>query len=585
MLSNDRVNPIGGSAMHQTDPVTTEIIRGALVAIADEMKTNLMRTAYNPIIYESLDFTVGLFDAEGNTLSIGLGLPMFIRGLSEVVKAKIEHYGIDGIDDGDILLTNDAYLTGSHLNHIVLSLPIFHDGKIVAFASTMAHWQDIGGSLGGVTTDIYCEGLQIPIVKLFKKGVQDEELTDVVKTNVRFPNRAMGDMRAQIAAIRTGQRRVMSVVDRYGVDTFTYVCDSIANNSEHLARQEVSRWPDGEYSAEAYMDDDGVGGENLPIRVTVVISGSEMTVDLSGVSPQVAGFFNSARATGIGAAQVAFKCLTTPEAYPINEGAFRALRVELPPGRIVSALKPAAMHWWMTVPMTIIDTIFRALAPVIPERVVAGHHADLCGRRLHGVDERTGRFFARTAGVMGGGWGATHNSDGMSAVICVNDGDTHNTPIETVEHSLPILIEEYALRQDSGGAGEFRGGLGVRTRVRALSGLRLDTSIERTKCRPWGLEGAGDGFGNAVRVLRRAGDLNPPNGKVSTALEKGDVFIVESGGGGGFGNPLERPAEHVARNVRRGYVSPESAKRDYGVLVSSRGDLDLEGTAANRRAR
>src|SRR3989442_8202123 len=205
-----------GGAAHRGDPVTTEIVRNGLIAATEEMKTNLMRTAYNQIIYEALDFTVGLFDAQGNTISIGLGLPMFIRGLSDAIKAKLAHYGSDGIEPGDILLTNDSYIMGSHLNHMIFTLPIFWQGEIVGFASSMAHWQDVGGVLRGATQDIYSEGLQMPIVKIYKRGEQDRELTDVIRMNVRFPDLAMGDFRAQVASIKTGERRFVDLLGRYG---------------------------------------------------------------------------------------------------------------------------------------------------------------------------------------------------------------------------------------------------------------------------------------------------------------------------------------------------------------------------------
>ena len=194
------------------DAITAEIVRTGVVAITDEMKTNLMRTAYNMIVYEALDFTVGLFDAKGNTISIGLGLPMFIRGLSDAIKAKLEFYGPEGIHPGDILLTNDSYIMGSHLNHMIFTVPIFWEGEIVAFSSSMAHWQDVGGVLGGATRDIYSEGLQLPIVKIFKEGQQDRELTDIIRSNVRFPDLAMGDFRAQVASIKTGERRFSGTI-------------------------------------------------------------------------------------------------------------------------------------------------------------------------------------------------------------------------------------------------------------------------------------------------------------------------------------------------------------------------------------
>src|SRR5438270_11856761 len=238
----------------RVDAFTSEVIRSAVVAITAEMKTNLQRTAYNQIIYEAEDFTVGLFDADGNTISIGLGLPMFIRGLSDAIKAKIEFWGKENIEPGDILLTNDSYVMGSHLNHMIFTLPVFNDGELVAFSSSMAHWQDIGGVLGGVTRDIYSEGIQIPFVKIFKRGLQDPELTGIIRANVRAPDRAMGDFRAQIAAIRTGERRLARVLERYGNAAFKDSVERIYDQSERAARLAVREIPDGVYEAESFMD-------------------------------------------------------------------------------------------------------------------------------------------------------------------------------------------------------------------------------------------------------------------------------------------------------------------------------------------
>jgi N-methylhydantoinase B len=562
-----------------TDPITAEIIRNALVAITDEMKTNMMRTAYNPIIYEALDFTVGLFDANGDTTSIGLGLPMFIRGLSDAIKAKLAFYGPGGIDPGDVLLTNDAYIMGSHLNHMIFTLPIFHDGRIVAFAASMGHWQDIGGTLGGTTQDIYSEGLQVPIVKVFKRGVQDDELTRLIRTNVRFPERAMGDFRAQVAAIRTGEIRYRALLEKYGADSVAESIRAIFEESEGLARAAVRAIPDGVYEAESFMDDDGIGKETIPIRVRVTVSDDEMTIDLSDVSPQVAGFFNSGATAGISAAQVAFKCMTTPTLYPINEGSFRPLTINLPAGRVVSATKPAAMRKWMTIPMTVVDTIFKALAPAMPEHVAAGHHADLNSSRVFGTNVRNGRFFAASLGLPGGGWGAKYNSDGMSATVCINDGDTHNSVVEAQEAKLPVFIEEYALRTDSGGAGQHRGGLGCSLRVRVEGTTKLNMTTERTKCPPWGLFGALAGLPNGVRVVHPDGsEFRPANGKMgSHTLNPGDAFVVEAGGGGGYGDPHLRPRSAVRDDLRRGYISRESAIRDYGMTED-----ELDGSEPNR---
>ena len=568
----------------QTSPVTAEIIRGALVATTDEMKSCLLRTAYSQIIYEGFDFTVGLFDATGETISIGLGLPMFIHGLSAAVKAKIARFAEEGLVEGDMLVTNDAYLTGSHLNHMVVTLPIFYGGEVIAYASTMAHWQDIGGTLGIITKDIYSEGLQIPIMKLESAGRPNNDLIQIISSNVRFPKAALGDLRGQIGAVRTGAERVHDIVSRYGSDAFRSAIESLYDQTERIARGVVAAIPDGTYSASSFMDNDGVTKDRIPINVTVTVAGDELTIDLSGVGHQVAGYFNSGMTTGIGAAQVAFRCLTTANVYPINDGAYRTLNVVLPPGRVVSAVKPASMHRWMTIPMTIIDTVFLALSEVVPERVIAGHHADLCSRTLYGIDYRTGKFFLRNGGPIGGGWGAKYNSDGESGTICINDGDTHGAPIESLERQLPVMVERYGFRTDSGGAGEFRGGLGVEQRMRFLSPqTNMDTGIDRTQCAPWGLKGGHAALPNRVRFVRTDGPSNPQGGKFAgLSFDKGETFIVESGGGGGYGDPLDRDAEAVRRDVAAQYVSASAAHEVYGVVLDVHGEVDDAGTRAHR---
>jgi N-methylhydantoinase B len=572
------------------DAFTAEVIRSAAVAITGEMKTNLMRTAYHTIIYEAEDFTVGLFDADGNTISIGLGLPMFIRGLSDSIKAKIEFWGKDNIEPGDILLTNDSYTMGSHLNHLIFTLPIFNDGELVAFSCSMAHWQDIGGQLGGVTRDIFSEGLQIPFVKIFRAGRENPEITSIIRANVRVPERAMGDMRAQLASIRTGERRLLQLLKRYGNQAFKESIGLVYEQSEKLARAAVRQIPDGVYEAESFMDDDGVNlGKRIPIKVRVEVRGDEMTIDLSGVSPQVAGFYNSGPTAGRSAAEVVFKCVTAPLLLPINDGSFRPLKIILPPGRVVSATKPAPVRVWMTVPMTVCDTLFRALAPACPERTIAGHYADLCTVNPHGFDPETGRFFWSHIGHPGGGWGAKHDEDGMNATVCLNDGDTHNAPVEATEAKNPIIVEHRALRQDSAGAGKFRGGLGVSNEVRMRRAATIHAHVERTICAPWGLHGGKDALANRIFITREDGKVKRfPTGKINpTEIDKGDGFTVETAGGGGFWSPLERPAERVLADVRSGYVSLEAARRDYGVVIQQQGrrfELAVEATAELRRS-
>jgi N-methylhydantoinase B len=568
------------AATAPVDPITVEIVRNGLLAVTEEMKTNLMRTAYNLIIYEALDFTVGLFTREGETVSIGLGLPMFIRGMAETVKAKIRHYGLDGIRPGDILVTNDAYITGSHLNHFTFTQPIFHDGEIVAFACCMAHWLDVGGTLGQVTTDIFSEGIQIPIVKYRREGIVNQELVDIIAMNVRMPERAMGDLRAQITAITTGERRFSELLNRYGKDVVLQSIRIMMDQSEAVARENTLNIPDGVYEAESFMDDDGVEvGQRIPIRVRVEKRGDEMTIDLSDVSAQVRGFYNSGWTTGIACAQVAYKCLTTPTEYPVNDGSFRPLKVIMPMGKVISAERPFPMRVWMTFPMTVIDTIFKALAPAIPNRSIAGHHADLVFPYIHGLSPSDGKLFIVGIGPLGGGWGAKSNEDGVSATVCINDGDTHNSPTEQLESKYPVLVERYQLRSDSGGAGRQRGGLGAEMVVQALSPFTLTTRIDRMHCKPWGLDGGHDAMGNSIGI-RTNGQWNDelPNAKVfGVRIKKGDAYVMRSGGGGGFGTPLERDPELVLADVRQGYVSVEAARDSYGVVIAD-GAVDAVAT-------
>src|SRR5215469_476730 len=546
------------------------------------MKTNLMRTAYNMIIYEALDFTVGLFAPEGKTVSIGIGLPMFIRGMAETVKAKIRHFGRDNIRPGDIYVTNDAYITGSHLNHVTLTLPIFHDGVLVGFSCCMAHWIDIGGTLGGMTTDIYSEGLQVPILKYQDQGKVNQDLVDIIRMNVRIPNRAMGDLRAQVTAVKTGERRFLELINRYGREAVLGAIAAIMDHAEAAARARTRTIPDGVYEAESFMDDDGVDvGRRVPIKVRVEVAGDEMTIDLTNVSRQVRGFYNSGPSTAFGCAQMAYKCITSPTDYPINDGAFRSLRVISPQGTVVSAVRPAPMRLWMTYPMTVVDTVFKALAPAIPDRVVAGHHADLLTSPFHGINPRSNEFFIANWGPLGGGWGAKRSEDGVSATVCMNDGYTHNSPIEQAEAKYPVLVEHYRLAQDSGGAGRHRGGLGIDRVVRARAALTVNTQVDRAHCRPWGLEGGREGAGNQVSI-RLGGKWKDdfPNAKVLVAqLAAGDAYRMRSGGGGGYGDPHARPAAVVAEDVRQGYVSVKAAKELYGVVVDAvTGAVDEKGT-------
>ena len=332
----------------------------------------------------------------------------------------------------------------------------------------------------------------------------------------------------------------------------------------------MAAMPDGVYEAESFMDDDAIDiDEPVPIRVKVTIKGGAMTVDLSAMSPQVKGFFNSG--AGVACAQVAFKCLTLPRDNPINDGSFRPLTVIVPPGTVVSATHPTPMRVWMTYPMTVVDTIFKAMAPAIPQSVIAGHHADLVIANINGIHPRDGRLWIYLGGLIGGGWGAKIDEDGVNVTVCMNDGDTHNGPTEQVENKFPLLVKHYRLRQDSGGAGEFRGGLGAECEVVALARVNYQTRVDRVNHPPWGLAGGASALGNRIGMRRKDGAEELfPGGKVNMRLDAGEAYTLRSGGGGGFGDPKKRARAAVLRDLHLGYVSEAAARRDYGVAMTAR---------------
>jgi N-methylhydantoinase B len=579
--------------VEDVDPFVVEIIRNAVVAVTDEMKTTLMRTAYSHIIYEIEDFTVGLYDAQGNTISFGLGLPMWMSGLSSAIKMKISHWG-DNIHEGDVLLTNAAEVHGSHINHMIFTVPVFNEGELVAFASSMAHWPDVGGVLTGTTTDIFSEGFQLPFVKAYKRGIRDEEIFAIIRINTRFPDVSMGDCRAQLATIWTGQRRLSEILRKHGNATFRAAIAQINDHSEQLARAAVRAVPDGVYEAEQFVDNDGLDiDRNLPVKVRVIVEGDELTVDLSEVGPQVNGFVNCGETAGRSGAEVAFKTLTTPTLRPINDGAMRPLKVITAPKTMVTADRTSAMRMWMVVPDTIVDTIWKALTPVMPQQGAAGHHGAICMANVRAsFDPATGRTIPRrhntAVGMTGGGWGAIYNADGQCATIGVNDGDTHAPPVESGEAKAPEVVLEHSLRQGSGGAGRFRGGLGAMLRFESREAAIVDAYLERTQCRPWGVFGGREAETNTFAIERLDGSVEHFNiGMVPpTRVDSGDVIVLALGGGGGFGNPLEREVERVFDDVRNEYISIESARADYGVVVhrrrARRYELDELATAELR---
>ena len=549
------------------NPITVEVVRNAVNAYADEMATALCKSAYNMMIYEVRDFCCGLIDAQGRMISQNQGgLPIFLADLGVAVEDGIARYGLDGFAPGDMVIINHGLVCGQHLNNVVIYAPCFHDGKVVAFAASRAHWVDIGGmrvGFGSVqTTEIYQEGIQFRSLKIYEAGKRNETLWQIINDNVRFPEAALGDLRAQIACCQLGIRRYGELLHRYGRETVAACIDAVWDATEREARAFIAKVPDGSYEAESFLDNDGRTLDvKLRIKVKVTIDGERMIVDFSQMNDQVPGPTNSGHSGGLAAARVAFKCLTQAHA-PVNEGCFRPLEVILPEGKILNAKSPAALGLWSIPLPTVIDTILKALAPVLPQRIPAAHKGDMGGCSISGFKPNGQRFLLMN--IFGGGWGGRPHEDGKSASVSICQGDVRSAPIELQEIQYPFLIERFALRPDSGGAGKHRGGLGVDLTYRALQTCVANVNCDRTKDPPWGLHGGRPAAVNAATLIRSDGSAQNLLKATGVTMEAGDRLTFSTAGGGGWGDPRERARAEIEADVRQGYISSDAARRDYG---------------------
>lgn len=569
------------------DPVTLEVIRHGFLAAADEMKLNLMRTAYNPIIYEVLDFSVGVFDAKCRTIAQADGLPIFLGNLGIAVQCVVDDIGEENLRPGDLYLFNDPYAQGNHVNDLTTIMPVFDDdGVLIAFASTRAHWLDIGGKDPGGSidsTDIVQEGLWFRSIPLYREGVLNDGVWRIIEYNVRYTKNMLGDLRAQVAASRTGEQRLAEVFRKHGRDVVEPAIEEMHHQGEQRVRAAIAAMPDGVYEAESCLDDDCIGNGPLPVKVRATVDGDELTLDLEGSAPQNPGVVNCGFPATLSACRIALKSITNPD-LPACEGDFIPMTVTTPENSMFNAKYPAPTFMYGTHLILLVDTVCKALAQAIPDKVLAGHYGNLSGFMLVGNAPRTGELYIQQE-PENGGWGASRDQDGESAMIFVADGDTRNIAAEVLESRFPLRLERHELRQDSGGPGRFRGGLGIYREYRILGHTAYLTSImDRTVCPPWGLEDGRSAW-HCRTVVNPGSDTETVHQKaMRVPVEDGSLVSVQTGGGGGWGAPLERDPERVRYDVVAGYVSREAAERDYGVVVDSTSlELDDEGTAARRR--
>jgi N-methylhydantoinase B len=568
------------------DPVTLEVIRNALPAVANEMAVDLQRTSYNMMIYEVRDFCTALVNTAGELICQNVGgVSHFVADLGVIITDAMKRYGRDGVVPGDVLITNHQAVAGQHLNNIVIYAPYFHDGELLMFAMVRAHWIDVGGlstgfGAGPTVADPWLEGLQLDQLKMYEAGKLNETLYRVLKDNIRFPESSLGDMKSQMAACRLAARRMDELFTKYGRDTMLAAIARIFEETEAKCRNVVSQLADGVYEAQSALDEDGVTpGEPVPIRAKVTIDKGAMTIDLSRCSQERRAALNSRTLAG---ARVAYKALTGP-LDPVNEGSFRALKVIIPEGNIMMARFPAPMSSWSVIVPMVVDTIVAALAPAMPRRVPAGHHGLLGGTVVFfGTHPQTKRRFV-VQSIEGGGWGGRPFEDGESGTVSVCQGDVRNGSIEGIELKCPVLVEGRALRTDSGGAGKYRGGLGIDMRVRNLiEGKWNFELVKRNQCPPWGLWGGEPGeYGTYLLREPGEGEFRAARG-VHRPVPVGSEVIVRTGGGGGWGDPFERDVNAVRADVQEEFVSRQAARERYGVVL--RDDLTIDH-AATQRAR
>ena len=572
------------------DPVTLEVIRNTLPAIANEMAADLQRTSYNMMIYEVCDFCTALTDTKGRLISQNVGgVSHFVADLGVIIEDVVDREGIDGFAAEDVFITNHQRVAGQHLNNIVIYMPVLHRGKLIGFAMTRAHWIDVGGASTGLgasplVSDPWFEGLQLDQLRIYEAGKLNKTLYAVIRDNIRYPESSMGDLRAQIAACRLGVRRLIALYDRYGSEVVEQSIETVYRESEMRCRKIVQSIPDGVYEAESWYDDDSVT-PNDPIRIhaKVVISGSDMTIDLSGCASQRRGGINSRT---LAAARVAYKSLTEPSA-PVNEGSFFALKTIIREGSVMMAQFPAPMGGWSLIVPTVVDTIFKALAEAAPDRIPAAHHGLLGGSIVFiGKDPRTNSNFVLQS-LEGGGWGGRPHGDGESASVSVCQGNVKNSPIESMEIKTPVVVEERSLRTDSGGPGKYRGGLGIDVRVRNLVEGRWNMSRPRRRlCPPWGLRGGGQGGGAEYFLQLAEGEDFDSVDQVMRLVPENSQVIIRTGAGGGWGDPMERDPQRVLDDVDSGFISVEGALRDYGVVLDPQmRAVDLPATCAARAER
>jgi N-methylhydantoinase B len=574
--------------MTSIDPILLAVLNGRLVQIADEMDATLYRSAFNPIIAEAHDACHGLYHAEtGATLVQGTtGLPIFVGAMAFAVKAVIDKANRDGdLKPGDTYLFNDPYEGGTHLNDFRLVRPLFWNGKPFAWLASVGHWLDVGGNVPGnfnaKATESFQEGFRVPPVKLAREGVIQQDIIDILGANSRVPQSNWGDLHGQLNALDLGERRFQALLEEYGAERISAALDLLTGRADKLMRANIASLPDGTFSCEDFLDNDGITDVPLKIALDLTISGETMKLDFSRSSPPCEGPLNIAYSTTVACCYVALKHIFTD--VPANAGCLAPIEFVIPNTTLLAVSAPRPVGGYTETILRVIDTVFGAFAKLAPERANGSPFATINALSLSGWREHGRRWVMFC--FFGGGLGGNPESDGL------NHGNNPIStatipPAEILESLYPVMFTQWALRPDSGGAGLNRGGLGAIYEIETLAEGATDVSLlgERGKFPPFGVNGGKSAALNRFVYQTDGGEQSPAlvSKVTNISIGQGCKVRLETPGGGGYGDPLKRDAERVARDVRLGYVTPASARSEYGVVVAEDGAVDRDATAGLR---
>lgn len=567
----------------KVNPVTLDIVKDSLIAVSNEVFYAFARTSMSPIIYETLDYASGIADAKGRLLTQGNGACGFIGLIAPMIQEIIAKYGKDNMHPGDVFLINDPYMGGgTHLSDIGMVMPVFYGDELLAFVGNKAHWSDIGGmAAGSFTTDsseVYQEGLRFSGVKLLNRGDICTPLLEMIKSNVRFPETSEGDMWGQIASLRTGYKRIGELCEKYSLEVVKESMERLLRQGAMIAYNRIKELPKGSWEMEEYMDDDG-HGNLVKLKVKVTITEDEFIADFAGSSPQVASPINTGYSSLCAGVKVIYMSILGP-ALAVNDGVFEPMRILAEDGSVLRCHAPAPTSCYFESMIYSSDIVWKALAPVFPEALGAGHMLSVCSVVLAGTKQGSGEPFLIVEPT-GGGWGASDGKDGEVGQFCVGDGETYNVPVEMAENRYGIMIDEYSLHTDGAGAGKYRGGSGAVRTYRAMTDGQLFTaSFGRNKFPAWGAAGGKDGSYNYFEFHKADGSTDGPMGIVARkVMNRDDTVRMVTCTGGGYGDPMERDPESVAWDVKNEYISVRQAEEDYGVVV----DPDTYEVKAVRR--